>query len=172
MLTSPTGVPSRSFMCITSRSGSGAPTKKIGEEGAHISSAPSVWAPKNTCRRAERSSCKLLALEKKFSVYEGFHEWRIPQNGWFIMENSIKTIHKLGGTPISGNLHIYAYPGNQPETHSMVSLESCFTWLLGVLSLGPSGKMCRFWTINGWNVPSHFDWDQSAMCSNWNNELA
>ena len=83
-----------SFMCITSRSGSGAPTKKISEEGAHISSAPSVWAPKKTCRRVERSSCKLLvfsiSLYMRVSMNGGY-----PKNGWFIMEHSIK-IDDLG----------------------------------------------------------------------------
>ena len=31
------------------------------------------------------------------------------QNGWFIMEHPIK-MNDLGGTPISGNLHMIIYP--------------------------------------------------------------
>ena len=50
--------------------------------------------------------CMYLHICIQVFVYTGVSKNRVPQNGWFILENPNK-MDNLGGTTIFGNIHTY-----------------------------------------------------------------
>ena len=78
------------IMCPTSYEGCG-PKKNYGQIGGTT-----------MANFRYRNFCWCFAL---ITWSYGIHNRGIPKNGWFIVENHIK-MDDLGGTSISGNLHI------------------------------------------------------------------
>ena len=62
----------------------------------------------SVCNRWAKKTMMFWGRQLRQPVYMGVSEIGVPQNGWFIMENPIKT-GWFGGTTIFGNTHIYIY---------------------------------------------------------------